>query len=217
MKLPDRTDVFLIDGVRFSFQIERQAFARMSRAMRAVERVPKGKVPGDAVALSALGSAWTIVDAVHRIRGLIAQVRGLTHRSTEMQLFFRAASPVEEVRNFLQHLSSAVPKLGEGSVPLMGQLRWGSQKSGQSVALSVGHWTQDTYGLSLAVDLRTMQLVNNIQFAVAEISVDLRDLHERCRRLADLFEGWLKANNLLSDADTRPSTIRFGVPVPADA
>lgn len=208
--LTERRDVFILDGVRFSLEMERAAYSRLLRAMRGIERGPADKPPGDAIALRALESAWSVCDSVHRVRGLVGQVRGLSHGEPTMQLFFRAAKGVEDARNFIQHIGSGIGKLGELTVPLVGQLRWKYASGLGGVSLSVGHWTKGTHGWTPVIDLQTMQIVDGIWFSVADSTFDLEALHKNCRALSRHLERWLRKSGLVGSTPTRPSTLRFG-------
>jgi hypothetical protein len=152
-----------------------------------------------------------VVDVVNRVRVLLPHVRGLRQKAPEVQVFLRAVAPVEDIRNFLQHLSPAIHKLAGDSVPLMGQLRWRERAGRDSVSLSVGHWTQGTLGLTLAFDMRKGELADEVRFAVADLSTDLAEVHVRCRALSAFLESWLADSGMLGPGKTRPSTGRFGV------
>jgi len=209
-RLTERRDVFVLDGVRFALEMERAAFARLARSLRAIEISPAGQAPGDEVSLRALEAAWSVCDSAFRVRGLLLQVRGLKQSTPPMQLFLRASEPVVDVRNYLQHLDTEIGKLGESTVPLMGQLRWRYSTGEGGVGLSVGHWTKGTHGLTPVIDLQTMKVVDGIWFSVADSSLDLKDLHQRCRTISKHLERWLEDSGLVSSASTSPSTLRFG-------
>ena len=209
-RLTERRDVFVLDGVRFALEMERTAFSRLVRSMRAIERSPAGQPPSDGAALRALESAWSVCDSAFRARGLISQVRGLKQSTPPMQLFLRATEPVIEVRNYLQHLDTEIGKLGESTVPLIGQLRWRYATGEGGVGLSVGHWTKGTHGLTPVIDLRTMKVVAGIWFSVADSSLDLEDLHQRCRAISKHLEKWLVESDFVTATSAAPSTLRFG-------
>jgi hypothetical protein len=202
----ERRDVFVLDGVRFALAMEQIAHRRLSSGMRAVERSAK---PSNATALRTLEAAWSICDSVHRVRGLVTQIRGLTQKDPGIQLFLRSAAAAEDARNFLQHLGSGIGKLGESSVPLVGQLRWLDKSGMTGVSLSVGHWTKGTHGLTVSIDLKTMQPAPGVWFSVAETTLDLNELHSRCRALSKQLEKWLLDTNRLSDKLTSPSVLKM--------
>lgn len=213
----DETKALLIlDALRYSLLSERIAYTRLRRTLRVIERrVPAG--PREAVGLSALASAWQIVDTVHRARGLFGQVRGLSHRLPEYQLFVRVTEPVEALRNFFQHMNSSIGKLTSKSYPIMGSLCWVSADPAMSYSLSVGHWTKDVHSHSMVVDTWNHCFVASLQLNAATYSVELAEIHNAARSASVFLERWLRQSGSLSKRHTSPSLLGFRIGLPPDA
>ena len=73
---------------------------------------------------AALLDAWSIIDAVHRLRGLMKHIPGFPKRMRvpAIRYFFQHSKPVEALRNTVQHL----PEKIRNQVPAPDWSVWGS-------------------------------------------------------------------------------------------
>lgn len=75
---------------------------------------------------AALADAWSIVDSVHRLRGLVKQVPGLVRRQhwPALRGFENQTRPAEPLRNVAQHLDQEIGRIAEAAWPVWGVLNW---------------------------------------------------------------------------------------------
>ncbi|HKZ37622.1 MAG TPA: hypothetical protein VJ184_08235 [Chryseolinea sp.] len=83
-------------------------------------RESKEKLP----IIPAISDAWSVVDNVSRLRGLITQTPGLKQKSEYVQLFLRKTSEIESFRNTIQHLNNDLNLFVEENLPVLGVLNW---------------------------------------------------------------------------------------------
>jgi len=210
----DSKQILILDALRYSLLAERQAYGRLTRSLRAVERSTKPR-PSEHHALSALGSAWQVIDMTYRARDLISQISGLSQRTPECQVFVRETAVIEDFRHFFQHMNSSISKLTKASDPIMGVLMWASGDRKTSYTMSVGHWTKGMESTSIALDTQTWEFVPRIQLSAAAMEVDLNRINERSRQVSKFVEKWLTSRSLLQRAMTGASLFKFGLAVPA--
>lgn len=75
------------------------------------------------VYLQTIMSAWTIVDAAHRLRVLVRKLPGLKNGPAK-SLFLKAVEQVERLRHAVQHLDGEIEQLLANGQPLWGFLTW---------------------------------------------------------------------------------------------
>ena len=71
--------------------------------------------------------AWTIIDAVHRLRALLRQIPGVSRspkNSPKLRIFMDRTEIVEELRKHVQHLDQEVHSMAARSEPILGVVRW---------------------------------------------------------------------------------------------
>jgi hypothetical protein len=120
--------------------------------------------------VAAVQDAWSIIDSVHRLRGLLRQAPGIKHKSPGLRLFGQRTAEIEPLRNSVQHLNSQINSIISQNIPVWGVLSWftmndPNMRSGLCCSLiagttfeSKGHLVINPLGknLSLPVDLITL-------------------------------------------------------------
>lgn len=96
---------------------------------------------------SAILDAWSIVDSVHRLRGLLYQVPGLKQNTPALLLFMKKTVEIDNLRNAVQHLNQQIHKIVDLDIPVWGALSWAAMldpehKSIWSCTLVAGAWFQ---------------------------------------------------------------------------
>ena len=213
----DRKQILVLDALRYSLMHERDVFRAVTRFLRRIGKMPFNSRPPDRLAIGALASAWQLIDNIYRIRGLLRQVKGLSQKSPQIQLFLRNTAGVDNFRNFFQHLDSSIAKLSGKSYPIMGVLSWVTHDPAMSCSLSLGHWTKDTHAHSLVVDTWTSSFVARIQLDAGNASIELANAHSSARKLSAFLERWLRTKNMLRDTELAASVMRFGIGLRAGA
>jgi len=74
-------------------------------------------------AVEALLDAWSIVDAIHRLRELLQQMPHLK-RSLSVNLFLRKTTTYKDLRNSIQHLRGDIAVMANKDMPVWGDLAW---------------------------------------------------------------------------------------------
>jgi hypothetical protein len=77
-------------------------------------------------AVSPFADAWSIVDSIHRFRGLLKHLPGLAkkNQSAEFRNFASFAAQVEDLRNVVQHLNQEIGKRENTAGSIWGALTW---------------------------------------------------------------------------------------------
>jgi hypothetical protein len=173
LRLPpqlNRRQALFLEGIRYSIQMADLSHFRLRENLfKLAVNCPNNS---DHLGfISALQDAWSIVDSVHRLRGLLNHAPGFKQKAPGQKLFILKTAEVEELRNIVQHLNEKIDKtVIPQNVPLMGVLTWlavinPEQKLSKSCALVAGSMydTQDHkfvnpagQTISLPVDLITL-------------------------------------------------------------
>jgi hypothetical protein len=121
----DRKQTLYFDGIRYSVDMAHLAHARLRRTLRELTHTPqKHERPPELEIVSAILDAWSIVDAVYRLRKLLLHCPGLKQKTPPMTLFRTRTEGVESLRNSVQHLNTEINALVTEGVPVWGVLSW---------------------------------------------------------------------------------------------
>jgi hypothetical protein len=207
--ISNQKQVLVIDALRLSLEIEKTMNARLWRILRNIEKLDDASHPKPIEVLNAIGLAWQIIDTTHRIRGLAEQVRGLSHKLPEYQLFQRNTVRTEAFRNFFQHLNSEIPKLPDKTNPIIGVLSWVTKNPNKSRTIVHGTFPKEGGFHSLAVDTWTDQFASRLEFSGGQMNIDIDKVHFEVTRFKKFFEHWLIDNQYLGENDLLPSVLSF--------
>ena len=78
--------------------------------------------------VSAMLDAWSIVDSLHRLRGLLKHMPGIEKRNRipPIRAFFDTTEKITELRNTVQHLDNTIPGvIDDQNWAVLGSLSWG--------------------------------------------------------------------------------------------
>lgn len=121
----DSTQRRFLEGVRFAVEMTQLSNTRLRGLLTAIslQRTYTLEASPDPVA-SAFLDAWSMVDSIHRLRELLLATPKMKKRGPLLEVFMRATSAVEPLRNRVQHLKGDLvnPKLGH--LPVWGTLGW---------------------------------------------------------------------------------------------
>jgi hypothetical protein len=120
----DRRSVLYLDGIRYAIHIFDLSGVRLTHTLSAlsVDSTPAENL-AEQIAV-AMSDAWTMVDAMHRLRELLSQLPGLKKNLPELQVFLRQTSAIEGLRHFYQHFRTEIDTFTEVGMPLWGTLSW---------------------------------------------------------------------------------------------
>jgi hypothetical protein len=106
-----------LDGLHYSFEILQQAYSDLYPTCQKIKNDP-GALP------AALWRAWSVVDAVHRIREITQGIRGLSGSNQQLKDFLGATAVAEDLRHYIQHLRKGLGKKDVNPYPVWGTLSW---------------------------------------------------------------------------------------------
>ncbi len=122
-----RNQALFIEGIRFSIEMADLAYRRLCETLPPLSRMenPVGESPSS---VSAMLDAWSIVDSLHRLRGLLKHMPGIEKRNRipPIRAFFDATERITELRNTAQHLDTTIPGVvDDQNWAVLGSLSWG--------------------------------------------------------------------------------------------
>lgn len=121
----DRKQTLFLDGIRYSVEMADLAHRRLrSTLYHLAENQAASENLDHLDFVAAVQDAWSIVDSLHRLRGLLRQTPGFKQKTPNMQLFMRQTAAVEDLRNAVQHLNHEIDKLIGLDLPVWGTLSW---------------------------------------------------------------------------------------------
>lgn len=122
----NRRQALFIEGIRFSIEMADMAHRRLRKTLL---RLPRADTdPENDGTVSVMLDAWSIIDALHRIRGLLKHMPGIEKRSRapEIRAFWAATEQVPELRNTIQHLDTTISKVvDDKNWAVLGSVSWG--------------------------------------------------------------------------------------------
>lgn len=128
----NRKQALFLDGIRYCVEMADLAHSRLrwtlfTHTTTLDEPTDNQAEPLDNRAQAvpaAFQDAWSIVDSLQRLRGLLAQMPGIKQNAAELQLFRRQTDAFENLRNGVQHLNNHIDVLVAQNLPAWGVLSW---------------------------------------------------------------------------------------------
>ncbi len=189
-----RRQKLMLDGIGISIDMATMSYARLQASLLAwTQGVVQGQPQPTAGAALIMMDAWMIIDAVNRLRALVAATRGLK-RGPAVVSFNRSVEGVETLRNAVQHLIGEVEELEKNGHPLWGSLSWNYLESPAtgtgSILLLVPGTVAVTEGLPMVNPLgREVEIpIGLITLTAAEVTVCLSDVLQAVERFAERLE-----------------------------
>jgi hypothetical protein len=106
----ERRTILFLDGVRYSFQAFEISATRLAHTLNHLSHPKKpGEDLGELISVATI-DAWSIIDAVHRLRELLEQMPGMKKNTPERQLFLRRTASVEDLRHYFQHFRTEIDR-----------------------------------------------------------------------------------------------------------
>ena len=108
----NRRQALFIEGIRFSIETADLAYLRL-RDTLIVLGTRETADPDSPSTASAMLDAWSIIDSLHRLRGLMRNMPGIEKRDRipPIRAFFDSTTNVVKLRNTVQHLDNEIPKV----------------------------------------------------------------------------------------------------------
>jgi hypothetical protein len=132
----ERCQVLFFDGIRISIEMADLAYKRLSQTLERITGEPPEAAPHAIV--PAMDDAWSILDCVHRLVGLVQQVPGLKDRdrSPSIRTLF-GSSEITALRNIYRHLNHDIKKRSQSNLPILRVLTW-TKFNGDRTTGSIG-------------------------------------------------------------------------------
>ena len=129
-RIPNQTNrkqMLFFDGIRYSVEMADLAHERLRETLYEIAQSPHAPEPNPHDFASAVLDAWSIVDLVHRLRGLLEQAPGIQQKSPPLLSFMKKTADVEKLRNSVQHLNQQIHKIADLNIPVWGALSWAAR------------------------------------------------------------------------------------------
>jgi hypothetical protein len=120
----NRKQMLFYDGIRYSVEMADLAHDRLRETLYEIAQSPHDPESDPHDFASAVLDAWSIVDLIYRLRGLIEQAPGIKQKSPPLLSFLRKTADVERLRNSVQHLNQQIHKIADLNIPVWGALSW---------------------------------------------------------------------------------------------
>lgn len=189
----ERRQALMFEGIRFSIQMADLAHARLRETLLGLTDAIQS--PHEEVG-RALEDAWSIIDSISRLKGILQQAPGITHRDRwpSIRRLVREMGPsIDSLRNVFQHLDQDVALRVHQDWPLFGILHWfrlnTDGNSGRICALMGGTIAAGQRPLMNIHGKRLYETpLGMIELQTEGASISISDLMEVVGRIAGDFE-----------------------------
>ena len=216
-KLPEheiRNFIFYLDGLKHSLEMLYLIFSRLEKNLANIVSCYEKQDNGGKLSVGALLDAWSFIDVVHRIRELIQQTPQMSKRASAIQIFLRSTSQIEDLRHYIQHLRTAIPKLPIESNPLWGSLSW-VPPNDQTKCYSIFPGSSFVVGTgkisasSCVYDQVEKRFIQDLILEAFGKVVDLKKVYTYICELESYIEEWVKNNTTISYKEIHPAVLSF--------
>ncbi|MBW8003224.1 MAG: hypothetical protein FVQ80_14585 [Planctomycetes bacterium] len=188
LRLDDRQAAFL-DGLRLSFEMIDIAYKRLSTKLEEFN-VEESKTHNNLYDFASIFlDAWSIVDAIYRIRELVSGMPRLSKRGAKMQVFLRSTEIVETFRHIIQHLRGEIDHIVQSGWTTWGTILFLRRKESDvfSVALLPGRIKKGSFDIINPVGKEISGSISEITLCVQDARrINISDLYSR---VADFVKG----------------------------
>jgi hypothetical protein len=186
--------VLYLDGIRYSIDMVDTSCRRLRETLERIARAGDVREVVAPLVVEAMIDSWTMIDATHRLRGLVQQLPGLKQNQPGVQLFVRKTRTVEELRNFVQHFRTEIDTFVAKRMPLWGTLSWSrvpdDTQQPECHSIVPGTLFQGTSVYSCIFDRHEGRFIDRIILEAGDARVDLEDLFDTVAAFCQWFEQW---------------------------
>jgi hypothetical protein len=148
-----REQVLFFDSIRVTAEMADLSYGRLEAGLRRIglaDPGDKGSLGTELVA--AMHDAWSLVDSLHRLRGLFDRCPGLQKSTVTYKRFRHATNGITDLRNFAQHLNTAIADVAATDSPAWGTLNWltildRSSRLARATTIGLGSLFESSYTL----------------------------------------------------------------------
>lgn len=116
---------FYLDGIRFSIEIIDLAYLRLKQTLYNLSKnIKSNSKVNHLIFVSAIHDAWSLIDSVYRLRGLIKLCPGIKQKAPGIILFDKNTRDTEPLRHSFQHLNTQINELIKLNLPVWGVITW---------------------------------------------------------------------------------------------
>jgi hypothetical protein len=193
----NRKQMLFFDGIRYSVEMTDLAHDRLRKTLYEIARSPTAPEPHSHDFASAVLDAWSIVDLVHRLRGLLEQAPGVKQKSPALLLFMKKTEGIEKLRNSVQHLNQQIHRIADLNIPVWGALSWVTMfdpelKSLWTCTLVAGTFFERSEPLISPLGKEFHPPVDLITLQASNCSVCLSDAVRSVERMTRSLEDYLR-------------------------
>jgi hypothetical protein len=119
-----------LDGIRYSIEMADLAHTRLRNTLEILTNNALTDGQSSTVSnnhsdvTSAVLDAWSIVDSLYRLRGLLDQAPGFKKKSPALRVVKQNTEATEQLRHAVQHLNQHINRLVSLDLPVWGELSW---------------------------------------------------------------------------------------------
>jgi len=118
-----RRQELVLDAIGSSIRMAGIAYGRLKGDAAAYLRDKGGTGPADGSLSELFLDAWSVIDCAKRLRSMVEQAPGVK-KTPAVTAFLEATEPVQDFRNYVQHLESEVAAAAGAGHPIWGTLAW---------------------------------------------------------------------------------------------
>jgi hypothetical protein len=183
--------VQLLDGVRYGIEMADLSYERLKGTMLSLFAPVSERPPSHVLATTAFLDAWSMINAMSRLRKLIPQAYD-DARVPAQKVFLDETETLRQLRNSIEHaderILNAEPFAMPGTPPLWGTLEClapgSSRRTARCASLTPGTRTF-RWASSAVVDCPYPRPpVDHISITAFEVELSLTKMHEAVERLA---------------------------------
>jgi hypothetical protein len=202
-----RKTVLYLDGIRYSVSMAEIAARRLRATLDEVAVLHAATQQAEEQVVSALLDAWALIDMCHRARELVQK---LWRKLPGVQVFLRSTAHIEELRHYVQHFHTGIPKIPSSWTPLWGALSWvPTQEPTTCYTIFTGNLLAGLQAPSIAYDTHELRFASEIVLYVGTAQADLPSIATQMRKVRDCLLDWVEKHPKFTraDADTRIRTV----------
>lgn len=190
----ERRQRIVLDGIRLSVEMAELALGRLCGTLLDIDpKKTAGGLPGFA---GPFIDAWSVIDAVNRLRSLVLMIPG-TKDHPDVRGFLEATDTVRELRNDVQHLNARVDGLASQKLPAWGVISWvtlhdDTPVRARSHVLVAGSVATSSHYLENPVGQQIRSPIDLVKLNAHGRSIDLGRTLSSVAGLVELLERQLK-------------------------
>jgi hypothetical protein len=202
--------VFYLDGLKYSFQMGNLVSRRIRETLDEIARCYSKDEYTEEQITSVLLDAWTLVDVCFRVRELVQQTPGLSSKLPGLQIFLRGTKSVYQLRNYVQHFRSGIPKIPNLSNPIWGSVSW-TPTNDKTTCFTIfsGNLVGGVSANTLTLDTHNSQFTAETKLLADGIEIDLNSISEQMKKVKTCISEWIDQQPYFKRGNGKGKTLVF--------